>query len=121
MADLEIEKWKPAGVISLWHYDGFPKNYCGFHLTADQNACPSLLRLVTCSQKCIPAEHLEIRFRREYSDDHWAVTENDQGIAVEMGVDGLNNFERGIADVMSGKGDWSIGSGKESLWFWWQP
>jgi hypothetical protein len=46
MADPDIEKWTQRGSILLWHYEGFPKNYCGYHLTADQDGCVFLIGLV---------------------------------------------------------------------------
>jgi hypothetical protein len=62
-----------------------------------------------------------LRFRRDYSPDHWSVTENDREVKIEMGANGLSDLDRGAADMILADGDWSTGSGEESLRFWWRP
>lgn len=145
MVDPEIERWKNRGSISLWHYEGFPKNYCGYHLTADAEGCrflsglferfreakyparkrilldpptPDQLKIPNCSRKCVPARWVEFRFRREFDKDHWQITENEGAVTIETGEAGLSELDRGVADIIRGEGDWSIGSEKNSLWFW---
>ena len=148
MADPDIENWTQRGTISLWHYEGFPKDYCGYHLTADRDGCVFLAGLVerfrkaqyparkrisldaptseilsvpNCARKCISAESVELRFRRDFSSDHWSATEIGSEVRIEMGANGLDDFDRGVADMMAAGGDWSTGAGEESLWFWWHP
>ena len=148
MADPDIEKWTQRGSISLWHYKDFPKNYCGYHLTADQDGCvfliglverfrnaqyparkqialdtptPDVLSVPNCPRKCIPADRVELRFRRDFSDDHWSITESGREVKIEMGANGLNDLDRGVGDMILADGDWSTGSGESSLWFWWHP
>jgi hypothetical protein len=140
------KEWEQRGSISLWHYEEFPKNFRGYHLTADRAGCEFLLGLIErfrkadypaikgimlddptptrlavpgCRQRCIPAIRLELRFLRAACDEHWTVSECDGEVIIEMGANGLNHFERGIRDITLGKGDWAIGKGEKSLWFWW--
>ena len=139
-------KWKQQGSISLWHYEGFPKNICGYHLTSDQAGCEFLLGLTElfrnaeypaqkkiildaptsarlavpgCPGKCVPAARLELRFLSTACDEHWTVNESDGEVIIEMGASSLKDLERGIRDITLGQGDWSIGNGRKSLWFWW--
>lgn len=145
MADHAIDTWKKTGLISLWHYEDFPKNYCGYHLSADQEGCIFLLGLMerfqnavhparkriilnaptsemlavaNCPRNCVPAQSLEFRFHRDTAAAHWSVTEMEREVRIEMGADGLAALERGAKDMISGMGDWSIGTGRASLWFW---
>ena len=148
MADPEIERWTNYGSISLWHYEGFPKNYNGYHLAADNQGCIFLLGLVerfrnaqyparkaialtppaadqlavpNCPQQCIPAKRVEFCFRRDYADVHWSIVDHDGSIIIETGATGLCALDRGVGDILLGKGDWSTGEGTQSLWFWWHP
>ena len=148
MADQDLEKWKPRGMISLWRYEGSPKSYRGYHLAADLDACSDLLGLVdlfrkaqfparkkialvdptsevlavpNCSQKCLPAKSLEFHFSPYFSEEHWLISEGDCEVMIEMGSAGLNALERGVSDMTQAVGDWSTGDGTESLWFWWHP
>lgn len=140
------KEWKQRGSISLWHYEGFPKNYRGYHLTADREGCefllgliglfwnegyparkkiildaptPAMLAVPNCGLKCIPAGRLELCFLRDQGDGHWSVTGSEGEVIIETGANGLKDLERGIMDISHGQGDWAMGSGKESLWFWW--
>lgn len=148
MADPDIERWRNRGSISIWHYEGFPDNYHGYHLTADAQGCVFLLGLIelfrnaqyparkvmelttptsdhlaipNCPQKCIRASMAEFRFRREYPDSHWSIAETDGKVIIETGAIGLCELDRGFADVALGKGDWATGDGNSALWFWWHP
>ena len=148
MADPEIDRWRNSGSISLWHYDGFPKSYSGYHLMADKHGCAFLLGLVelfrnaqyparkkidleipgsdqlavpNCSKKPIPARSVEFRFRRELDDSHWMISDGGNEIVVEMGPVGLCELDRGTSDMILGRGDWSTGADSNALWFWWHP
>lgn len=148
MADAKITKWGQRGVMSLWHYEGFPRNYPGYHLTANSDGCafliglfklfrnakyparrdialnpPSsaILAIPNCHQPCVPARRVEFRFRRDFEDTHWTIAESRGEVVIELGMDGLNALEQGASDMLRGEGDWCIGAGTESLWFWWHP
>ena len=148
MADPDIERWKQYGIISAWHYVDFPKNYCGYHLTADSDGCAFLLglferfrsasfparKLLTlsppsqqmlavpnCHVSHVSMRNIEFRSLRDYSPEHWAVTASDGKISIEVGCTRLADLEKGIHDILNGDGDWPLGSERDSLWFWWRP
>ena len=148
MADSELDRWNNDGSISLWSYEEFPKNYCGYHLTADPKGCAFLIGLVerfekaryparkrvvldaptadhlaipNCQKSCIPALGVEFRFRCEFDERHWSITDSRDGIVVELGATRLREFVRGVAGIVHGHDDWAIGHGIESLWFWSHP
>lgn len=112
MGDTEIERWRNRGVISVWHYEGFPGNYHGYHLNADAAGCAFLKGLVerlragrflngmefklaaptatqlavpNCPVKCVPATRLELRYRRDAPEDHWLIEDREGRVVIEMG------------------------------------
>jgi hypothetical protein len=134
-----------SGVISVWHYEGFPRNYHGYHLNADADGCVFLkglmdrlrdghfpdgkeiklappraaqLAVPNCRAKCVSATHLDLRYRRDAPDDHFAIEDRDGRLVIEMGLSKLAEFERGIDDICRGEGDWAIHGVGRSLWFW---
>ena len=148
MGDPDIARWNNLGSISLWHYDGFPANFPGYHMMADERGCLFLIGLIerfrssqyparktvpltkpsaeqlavpNCGRKCQLARELELRYRRELEDRHWVLSESDGKVTIELGLDGLRQIDRGATDMMQAKGDWSTGEGDGSLWFWWHP
>ncbi|HEV2915068.1 MAG TPA: hypothetical protein VGX92_17455 [Pyrinomonadaceae bacterium] len=46
MPDENVEKWKQKGRLYLWHYLEHTRNYPGWHLTADDACCRSLVDLI---------------------------------------------------------------------------
>lgn len=148
MADPDIERWKNRGAISIWRYQDFPRNYYGYHLTADAQGCVFLLGLIelfrnahyparkvvklaaptsdhlaipNCPQECIPAHTAVFRFRRDYPESHWLIGETDGQVTIDSGAIGLGDLVRGLTDITLGKGDWATGDGNHGLWFWWHP
>ena len=148
MPDPQIEKLKQRGIVASWHYEGFPKNFSGYHLTADHFGCEFLLKLFelfkstpyparkeiilnrptakilsvpNCPRNCIPSFRLQIRYLQSSPQDSWSVTESGSTLTIKTGERGLDALSTGISDIHKGKGDRSIGSGHESLWFWWFP
>jgi hypothetical protein len=146
MAESQIEKFQNRGLISVWHYEGFPRDYHGYHFNADAAGCTSLkglierlragrlhegegLKLATptaaqlavpnCSVACVPATFLDLRYLRDAQGDHFVIEDQDGRLVIEMGLSKLAEFERGIDDVSRGEGDWAIHGAGRSLWFWW--
>lgn len=138
---------KNGGAVSLWHYEGFPRDYNGYHLSGDKDGCRFLLGLVerfkkahfparkkfvldvpskpnlsvpACPNRGLPAQHLEIRYSNKFAEDYWSLSDNGGGVLIKTGIQGLRDLHRGSNDMLQGVGDWSTGEGKESLWFWWQ-
>jgi hypothetical protein len=147
-ARMRLMAWEErmSGVISVWHYDGFPRNYHGYHFNADTAGCAFLKDLIerlragwlpegkgfkltaptapqlavpNCPVKCVPATRLELRCRRDGPADHFGIEDRDGRLVIDMGHSKLADFERGIDDVLNGKGDWAIHGVGRSLWFWW--
>jgi hypothetical protein len=145
MAGPDIEKWRNLGTVSVWHYEGFPRNHNGYHLNADaeggafllglferfRSACfparkaiqltgptAEQLAVPACRGKCVPAERLELRYRRDAPEDHGWIEDRDGVLVIEMGLSRLAEFERGIRDIARGEGDWAIHGDSRSLWFW---
>jgi hypothetical protein len=143
--DSEIERWRNRGVISVWHYDGFPRDYHGYHLHADAAGCSFLKGLVerlragripdgksfklaaptatqlavpNCRATCVPARRLELRYRRDVPQDHWSIEDLEGNLMIEMGLSKLAEFERGIDDISRGEGDWAIHGASRALWLW---
>ena len=135
-----------SGVISVWHYEGFPRNYHGYHFNADAAGyaflkglierlrvgrlpegkgiklavpTPAQLAVPNCPVKCVPATRLQLRYRRDAPADHFGIEDRDGRLVCDMGHSKLADFERGIDDVFNGKGDWAIHGTGRSLWFWW--
>ncbi len=148
MADPDIERWMNCGSISIWHYEDFPRNYHGYHLTADDQGCVFLLGLIdlfrnaryparkfvelaiptsehlaipNCPRRCIPAHTAEFRFRGDHPESHWSISEADGKVEIETGATGLGQLDRGFADISLNNGDWAIGDGNNALWFWCYP
>lgn len=130
----------------MWHYEGFPRNYHGYHLNADAAGCLLLkgqierlrdgcslegkgitlasptaaqLAVPNCPVKCISATHLDLRYRRDGPDDHFTVEDRGGRLVIEMGLSKLAEFERGIDDISRCEGDWAMHGTGRSLWFWW--
>ena len=148
MAFPHIERWNNHGSMLVWHYDGYPSNFPGYHLMADKDACIFLIGLVdrfrntrdparkvvsleqpteqhlsipNCKRKCIPADRVEFRYREDYEDGHWMITRDGGEVSVDLGFDGLSFLDRGAADMLLAEGDWAAGEGDNSLWFWRHP
>lgn len=146
MKESEIERWCNHGVISVWHYEGFPRDYHGYHLNADAAGCVFLKGLIerlrndrlpegngfkltaptavqlavpNGSLKYIPATRLDLHFLREAPDNYFAIEDRAGKLVIEMGRFKLAEFERGIDDISRVEGDWAIHGEGRSLWFWW--
>lgn len=141
-----IEQWNNRGRVSVWHYEGFPRNYPGYHLNADHGGCEFLkglaerfrfsctpagksfklaaptaaqLAVPGCCGKCIPALRLELRYRPDAAEDHWLIEDREGQLRIEMGPLKLAEFERGIDDIVRRNGDWAMHGNSRPLWFWW--
>lgn len=148
MADPDIERWQNCGSIAIWRYEDFPRNYPGYHLTADARGCAFLLGLIklfqnakyparklveltnptpqhlaipNCPRKCVPLRAAEFRFRSDYPDSHWSIRAVGKRATIEIGSTGLHDLEQGVSDIVLCKGDWATGNGNDALWFWPHP
>lgn len=145
--DNAVNRWRLQGNAYLWRYKGNARNYPGWHLTADAQACASLLELIDqmrdsqfSSEAPIPLsapsgreigvpnaplEHVAMKGFVLYHSPatlaagHWHLAENNQRVRLEVGHDNLIAIQKGIGDIARLKGDYSIGATGQELWFWW--
>lgn len=134
-------EWKQRGRVSIWSYDGSPRNYPGWHLNCDQAGAASLISLVKAlldsqedahrtvvvtgpaeSQLAVPncratpssPQRLVVKIAPE-----WRLSELAGKLELcfprEMG----QAIIEGLQGLVEGKGDYSIGENGCQLWFWW--
>ncbi len=145
MNNMNTNKWKQSGRLYLWRYEDNPKNYCGWHLTADSEGVRSLLELIglmlkskdesyrtiklyqttghelrvpNCRSRAISCSKLILKNKKD-NEDNWNISDQ-QGIAtIVAGDDSLSNLMAGLLDIQRGRGDYFIGTNGHELWFWW--
>ena len=141
---MNINKWKQSGNIYIWRYQDNPRNYPGWHLSANNSGCISFSELLqalidsppeanrtvqlsvpTEKQFCVPncnrkpIAETKLRIKRSGNTDKWALTKNEDKLQLDIGIVYLQKFISGIADIQQGKGDYCIGRDNQELWFWW--
>ena len=141
--------WKQEGRISLWRYTANERNYPGWHLNADKAGCASLLALLQeltgspgaqrtvqisapgPAQLSVPnnqggrapwlaPEKLRVSCCSE--PQMWGFPPDSEPACLTVGASWLEPLRLGIRGIPEGRGDFSIGSGKNGslpLWFWW--
>jgi hypothetical protein len=141
-----VARWTLQGHLYLWRYKGDPRNYPGWHLTADADACQSLLGLIDSMQASEFSSRTEISlstptavqfvlvnapwqpvaaqsltlsyYPSKFAPDHWRLVEDSGRVNLELGHQPLGDLRQGIVDVGRFKGDYCIGRDGEKLWFW---
>ena len=147
--------------VWMWRYFENVRNYSGVNFTADGTACEILLDVVNTlraegsgAQRTILLKRLDprdeakitggLRFR-DYSKLHLKLVDADEALTcmaatttgevvdLEFTSRYLDQFEKGLRDVLRGRGDYAIGPPDESrarkqigtkdklsedLWFW---
>ena len=138
--------WKQNGRICLWRYTENRRSYRGWHLSADVDGCASLLSLLeqlpsatavyrtlqitvpSAAQLCVPnnraadwlaPSRLRIEWARQPAT--WLLPEALDLAQLTLGANWLTPLRAGIADIATGRGDYSIGDREARLWFWWWP
>lgn len=140
--------WKQSGRISMWRYTEHARHFPGWHFTADEPGCLSMLALIdalnldgsggrtvalmapTLAQLRVPANKAgqapwqgAERLRLMLSSDlkAWSLTLSGTLLLMEAGSDWMPALREGIAGTRMGRGDYSIGDRKcgDPLWFWW--
>jgi hypothetical protein len=144
MSDPAVSKMKPYGRASVWTY-GENRNFPGWHLCCNRQASAFLISLIDVmlaakwpANKKVPlvvdailtaatgctaaprfARSLEIRFAKANEAGLWRLEEREGDISLSLGEDSIKALRKGIVDLTSGNGDYSIGD-DPSLWFWWE-
>jgi hypothetical protein len=141
---MNINEWKQTGKIYVWRYRDNPKNYRGWHMTANKSGCKSALNLLqtfthssiefwrtiqlsvptsdqygvpNCSSKPIAESKLVIN--KNEKPDFWKLENKDDKLFLEMGINYIHKLMSGVTDIQNNKGDYFIGSKGQELWFWW--
>jgi len=147
MADQRVNKWVQRGCIYLWRHAGNPRNYCGWHMTADDAGCRSLLDLLDiirdaqyaakrtiqltrpseheltsgCSAPPRPATRWELSHSKpSMAPAHWCLSVEGTRVMLELGAERLEELWEGIQGIPNGSGDYCIGDDGQELWFWWR-
>ncbi len=141
---MNINKWKQSGNIYIWRYQDNPKNYRGWHLSANNSGCISISELLqalidsppeayrtvqlsvpTDKQFCVPnckrkpISETKLIIVKSGIPDEWTLTNNEDKLQLNIGTVYLHKFISGIADIQRGEGDYFIGRKDQELWFWW--
>ncbi|MET0550068.1 MAG: hypothetical protein ABW002_12455 [Xanthomonas sp.] len=139
-------RWTQSGRISVWRYLENERNYPGWHLNADPAGSQSLLELlhtlaadgtgsraitVTAPSKAelvVPNNRRgraawvapeKLRLTLSTANDQWSFPLDVAPAVLEIGSAWLAALREGIAGIPKGQGDYCIGRGSHSLWFWW--
>jgi hypothetical protein len=142
---MNTNKWKQSGTVYLWRYEENPKNYRGWHLTADSEGVRSLLELIdlmlksndeasrtiktdiptenelkvpNCKKKAISTTKIVLLNKKDNSD-YWSISEAPGVVTLEAGDKALGQLKDGLIDIQNNKGDYFIGENGHELWFWW--
>ena len=148
MSDPAVSRWKQQGRVFLWRYVENTRNYPGWHLTADAVGARSLLELTSLMRaaswpsrttidltrpteailkvpnnrdgeaRWVGATRLCIRSAPELSPTHWDIRQVDDTVELRPGSEMLAQLDRGLHDILDGRGDYSMGGPPAELWFW---
>jgi len=146
-----IEKFKVNGKVYIWKYIENQRNYPGWNLTVDLKASKNLselLDLMTASdwpsKKIISTElptetqlkipnnniglakwkskpKLTLNYKKGESENHWLITETDNGVEIQFGKTKLVDLKNTINGIPKGEGDYAISDLDDNniLYFWW--
>jgi hypothetical protein len=148
MADPLIAKWKTAGAVFVWRYREKRRNYPGWHMTADDHACDSLVDLFdrfrrarfpskviisvarpTARVLAVPANpakvdtptELAIRYDKQADPSAWNLVQEGGQPRLSCGSGSLSELERCVKWVKAGGGHCCETTGRDDqeLSFWW--
>jgi len=144
-----LESWRQKGSLALWQYTENRGNYPGWHLSADDAGCVSLVvlldlfrsggvaasRLVavvppTPDVLAVPNNRAagfvapkELLLSYSETPSEWHFPSSLEPATLTVGDAFARQLRDGIAGIPSGKGDYSIGTdrrGNLRLTFWWR-
>ena len=134
-------EWKQNGRVSIWSYEGNPRNYPGWHLNCDEAGVASLRSLVAslansqelarrtvsvtrpvqeqlavpnCSAKPRAPEKLILEV-----SSNWFISEAENKVVLGFPVEMAIELDGGLRSLSQGDGDYYIGEKGSELWFWW--
>ena len=146
-----VNAWKQVGRVFLWRYPPHRSKCSGWHLTAKDDACDSLVKLIETMRQSprdsrrtvtltMPSPPiwgvpnfgkprtetlgpLTISYEKSFAD--LMLVEDDDRLLLRLGGERVDDFLTGLRDVRKGKGDYAFGPTEKgvapSIWFWWMP
>jgi hypothetical protein len=143
----QIYRWQQEGTISLWHYRVNTRSFRGWHLSADDAGCRSLLSLVDALVAAPPGTMRTVRLTAPSTqllsvpnnrgssvdaptrlrllsagaNDAWRWDLEDARLTLELGANHAFALKRGLLDIAAGNGDYNMApnNNADPLWFWW--
>jgi hypothetical protein len=147
----QVNAWKQVGRVFLWRYPPHLRKHSGWHFTAEDNACESLVKLLETMRLATFDKRrtiiltkpsppiwgvpnfgkpriealgpLTISYEKSFAD--LMLVEDDERLLLRVGDDRVDELLAGLKDVRKGEGDyaiWSIEKGTSTkIWLWWMP
>jgi hypothetical protein len=145
MSDPAVSKWKQHGKVYLWRYRQPSRHWVGWHMTADDPGCESLLNLLgqmkaaqwpsqqyLAIDKPTPAVLAVPNYRDEtwyapaqwklkfpkgqVADEFWSLTRAGSEVTLILGASKLVEVSEGVQAVRMGDGDYAIGPEDKENW-----
>ena len=132
-----IAEWRQTGRICLWRFKPMKRMYSGWHFSADEAGCDSLLELISLLSESTDSAHrtldvtdpaevgadrvvgrhglkfvtpakLRIAYYPQGLTGQSALAEMDDRLAIALDHDGLNKMRGALEDVRRGIADFSV-------------
>lgn len=144
-----VNAWKQKGRVFIWRYPPHKKTHEGWHLTAEDDACDSLIELLNAmrstprsSRRTVTISKptariwgvpnfgeprrealgpLTILFDPQFSD--LTLMEQNDRLLLRVGGARAEDLMTGLRDVRRGRGDYAFRPTERGvsppIWFWW--
>lgn len=149
MPDPVVARWKQKGRVHLWRYKQPSKNNSGWHLTADEAGCESVLDLLELMASARwPSRHSiviteptelmtvgvappgkrkpwvtprawMIQYPRAAADNLWQWSATERQAVLAVGLSKLRELQAGFREIQRGGGDYSMGADGEDRLWVW--
>lgn len=146
-----VNSWKQAGRLFLWRYPALRKTHAGWHLTAEDDACDSLIALIEAMRTereasrrtiavSVPPEAVwsvpnfgaplrealgSLTLNWDPAFDDLTLLETQDRLSLRVGDGRVDALLAGLKDIRRGEGDYALAPTDEHaappIWFWWMP
>lgn len=146
-----VNSWKQAGRLFLWRYPPLRKKHAGWHLTAEDEACDSLIALIEAmraerqdSRRTIavtaPPEAVwsvpnigapireapgPLTLTWDPAFDDLTLLDAQDRLSLRVGDRRADDLLAGLKDIRRGEGDYALAPtdarSAPPIWFWWMP